>query len=123
MRNLGQVVIGCVVVTTSILVPSSAARAATTAKVESAKVESVRAFHWLTPGTTSDEPNQAGLGDWISLKVSHLETLTSKATDQKPLTLYINGLELPGLEPVFAGHDPQVATFLPFHLERTTATH
>lgn len=81
------------------------------------QVKKVRARHW----TALDEPDhydEAGLGDWIELQVTNLESLVGKP-GQKPLALYINGLELPGIEPVFVGRDGPGVTLLRFHLERT----
>ncbi|HEY3566873.1 MAG TPA: hypothetical protein VGP73_02980 [Thermoanaerobaculia bacterium] len=81
------------------------------------KVIGVAALHWVNTDATTTTTAEAGLGDWISLRVSHLDELIKKA-GTKPIALYINGLELPEIEPVFIRKDG-TDTVLHFHLQRT----
>ncbi len=107
--------------TVSPVVAAATASVPTPQKPTVANVEVVQAVHWIRPGETVPVP-QAGLGDWIRLQVKNLDALLQKTTVQKPLSLYINGLELPGLEPVFGGGDPKGEAYVRFHLERTDAS-
>jgi hypothetical protein len=125
--RIPQVVVGSTLValTLAAFAPSAFAAAAPGAAAAAQKntvvsVDEVRAVHWISTGETLPHA-EAGLGDWISLHVKNLDVLLqkTKGDPKRKLALYINGLELPGIEPVFGGGDPQTVAFVRFHLERT----
>jgi len=137
MKLTRQIAVRLVLIATSFaaLIPSSARAGAAAppptggpaapAKQPAAKVEPpttvtsevvrVVSLRWVEVGTTALP--EAGLGDWISLRVSHLDKLI-KNVGAKPIALYINGLELPGIDPVFIRKEGE-DTILHFHLQRT----
>jgi len=95
--------------------PAGAVAGQGSAGAKTPQVVEVVTLQWVEAGETPQRA-EAGLGDWISLRVRHLAELIRPGS--KPLALYINGLELPGIEPVCIRKEGE-ETVLRFHLRRT----